>query len=91
MKRLTAKIRGRVQGVSFRYNARRTAQMYGLTGWVRNEPDNSVMVVAEGTEDELKLFEQFLHRGPQGAMVKSVERTWSDASGEFSDFEIRFT
>lgn len=90
MKRLTAKIRGRVQGVSFRYNTRHVAQRYGLSGWVRNEPDNSVMVIAEGPEDTLLLFEQFLHRGPPGALVRSVERSWSDASGEFSSFEVRF-
>jgi acylphosphatase len=91
MKRLTARVRGRVQGVSFRYNTRRAAKQLGLTGWVRNEVDSSVIVIAEGTEDDLKLFERFLEQGPPGATVRSVEKSWSGASGDFTDFEIRFT
>ena len=54
MKRLTVIIQGRVQGVSFRYYTQRTAQSLGLKGWVRNERDGGVAVVAEGSETELK-------------------------------------
>ncbi len=90
MKRIQATIQGRVQGVSFRYYTQKEAQRLGLTGWVRNQPDGSVMTVAEGTEENLQMFVQFLHHGPPAARVSHVDLTWQEASGEFTRFEVRY-
>lgn len=90
VRRVEATISGRVQGVSFRYYTQKEAQRLQLTGWVRNQPDGSVMTTAEGSEDALQRFVQFLHQGPAAARVSQVTTVWQEASGEFSQFEIRY-
>ena len=69
MKRLSANVTGLVQGVSFRYYARREAERLGLQGWVRNEADGSVQLVAEGDEEALVALLGFLRRGSPMARV----------------------
>jgi acylphosphatase len=88
--RLHAVVRGRVQGVSFRYYTEMTAIELGLTGWVRNLPDRSVEVVAEGAQRQLEHLLVFLNRGPSAARVTQVESSWSHATGEFDGFQIRW-
>lgn len=66
-------IRGRVQGVGFRYFAQRAAYELGLTGYVRNQEDGSVEACASGPADQLSRFAALLQRGPRGALVQSVE------------------
>jgi len=90
MKRITAKVRGRVQGVSFRYYTQMEANRLGLTGWVRNEGDSSVLIVAEGPEDRLSEFVAFLHQGPRSAKVEKVDISYSSVSQMFDKFEIRW-
>ena len=90
MKRVTAQVKGRVQGVSFRYNSQLLARKMGLSGWIRNEPDGSVYVLAEGPRPVLEEFIEYLSRGPRSAKVESLITNWSDASGEFNSFEIRW-
>lgn len=65
-------IHGLVQGVFFRAETQALAQKLDLTGWVRNLPDGSVEIHAEGTEDALKELEAWCHRGPPGAQVEEV-------------------
>jgi acylphosphatase len=88
-KRLTASVYGRVQGVFFRDTTRREARQRNITGWVRNEMDGTVRVVAEGPEEALRELEQYLHRGPSAARVERVETEWDEASGAFSGFNVR--
>lgn len=90
MKRVTAQVRGRVQGVSFRYNAQSQAKRMGLTGWIRNEPDGSVYVLAEGSDSVLEEFIRYLNQGPRSARVESLTTNWSEASGDYDSFEIRW-
>lgn len=90
MKRLQAIVHGRVQGVSFRYYTQLEAQRLGVTGWVRNDPEGTVTVVAEGPEPALERLLQFLRHGPPAARVSHVDDTWSPASQEFSAFGVRF-
>lgn len=80
---------GHVQGVFFRDTTRREAARRQLEGWVRNERDGSVRVVAEGDEEALQAFEQFLHEGPPAARVAQVESDWREATGEFRGFRVR--
>jgi acylphosphatase len=90
MKRLTAIVYGRVQGVSFRHYTRLEAQRLGLVGWVANRPDGTVQVVAEGDEPALQQLVVFLRRGPAMAHVTDVAMQWQDATGEFNRFDIRW-
>jgi len=88
--RLHASVKGMVQGVSFRYATQECALRLGLTGWVRNRPDGSVEVTAEGPRLALDQLLAFLHRGPPMASVSDVRAEWAAASGEFRDFDVRF-
>lgn len=66
-------VRGRVQGVGFRWFVRERARALGLTGWVRNTPDGAVEVLAFGNEDALDKLRNLLSLGPSGARVSEVE------------------
>ena len=88
--RLHAYVFGLVQGVNFRYYTQREAVNRGLTGWVRNRFDGSVEVVVEGKKPALQKFLVFLHRGPPSARVDRVQSDWSEATGEFDRFRVRY-
>ncbi|MEQ8676142.1 MAG: acylphosphatase [Aggregatilineales bacterium] len=90
MQRLHAIISGRVQGVSFRYTTQQEAQKLGISGWVRNRPERTVEVTAEGERDKLDALLAFLYHGPPAAKVENVQATWSDGTGEFDDFQITY-
>jgi len=89
LERLEVTVRGRVQGVGFRYYVLRIAARQGLTGWVANEPDGSVRCVVEGPPDELDRIEELLRRGPTGAIVDVVQVVRMPATGRFDRFEVR--
>jgi acylphosphatase len=89
MKRLHLQVFGRVQGVGFRFNCYRQARSLGLTGWVRNLPDDSVEIVAEGSSAALKTFSAWCRHGPTFAEVEHVSETSEPARGEFTAFEIK--
>ncbi len=82
-------ISGRVQGVFFRMETRRTAQEFGVYGWVRNRPDGTVEAVFEGAADKVNLVIAWCSQGPSMAVVTDVKTDEIDYSGEFSDFSIR--
>jgi acylphosphatase len=88
--RLHAIVHGRVQGVSFRHYTSMRAGELGLDGWVRNRADGTVEVVAEGARAALQTLLAFLHEGPPGARVSSVDATWSAPLGEGSGFGVRW-
>ena len=89
-KQLTAIVHGYVQGVSFRYHTHRAANRLGVTGWVANQRDGTVKVVAEGDEAALRQLVAFLHEGSPAAHVQRVEEKWTDATGEFSRFSVNY-
>ena len=90
LQRLDATVRGRVQGVGYRAFAREQARRLGLAGWVRNEPDGDVRVVAEGPRDVLEALLQKLEQGPSASRVERVTPYWSAASEEFDGFGVRY-
>lgn len=78
---------GHVQGVGFRWTTQRLAGQFAITGWVRNEPDGAVRLVAEGTHDELTRFVAAIEAAMRGHIAeKRVER--SRPTGEFDRFGI---
>lgn len=88
--RLTATVRGRVQGVGFRRYVRGWARELDLVGWVRNEPDGSVRVVAEGGTAALDRLTRLLWGGPPHADVESVDAERGGAEGGFATFSVEY-
>ena len=80
-------IRGRVQGVGFRYFAQRAASELGLTGYVRNLDDGRVEVYAVGPEARISELASLLHRGPRWAEVHGVEEQEAEPRA-YTSFEI---
>jgi acylphosphatase len=82
-------IRGRVQGVGFRYFTQRRASELQLRGFVRNQSDGSVEVVAAGQRERLLELLTALRQGPRGASVESIDEHWEHPESYFSEFHIR--
>ena len=89
--RLHAIVEGTVQGVGFRYFVQDTANLLGLSGWVRNRWDGTVEVLAEGERSRLEQLLAALRRGPRSAQVMGVDFTWQEYHGEFTGFRVRQT
>lgn len=87
--RLHAIVRGRVQGVTFRATTRDRATALNITGWVRNNRDGTVELIAEGERDTLETLVEFLHEGPPAARVSNVDTQWQRATGEFERFSVK--
>jgi len=85
------RVRGRVQGVGFRVFVQRHGRALGLAGWVRNLPDGSVEVVAQGAPETLSLLREHLQQGPPRAVVRAVEEVPPPEAppGRWTDFFIR--
>lgn len=88
---LLAIVRGRVQGVNFRAFVRNHAEALGLTGYVRNLPGGSAIEVrAEGNRTKLDDLLKYLNIGPPRARVDEVNVQWSEYTGRFMDFELKY-
>lgn len=81
-------IEGRVQGVGFRYSAIDKANQYHITGYITNNPDYSITIVAEGIEEELDEFIVWCYNGPPRALVTKVNLT-NIRPQNYSKFNIR--
>jgi acylphosphatase len=86
---LQAIVYGRVQGVFFRAFVTRWARELGLAGYVRNLPDSTVEVHAEGARQQLEKLVSYLKVGPPGARVSEVVTSWSEYTGNYSSFSVR--
>ena len=91
--RVHAIVRGRVQGVGYRAETQQQGRMLGLVGWVRNLPDGSVELEAEGPRAALDALLAWAALGPPGARVDALETRWlgakEDAAGAARGFEVR--
>jgi acylphosphatase len=83
-------VEGRVQGVFFRANTRGEANLLGLTGWVKNCWDGRVEAVFEGEKKKVERIIAWCKKGPLGALVRNVETSWEQATGEYDTFSIRY-
>ncbi len=90
MKRIKIKVYGLVQGVFFRYTTRKIARKLGLTGYVKNMPEGSVLIEAEGPENELFELLEFSKKGPKYAQVEKVDYELQGFKNEFKGFEYAF-
>lgn len=82
-------VEGKVQGVGYRYHAHETASGLGLAGWVRNLPDGTVEIVAEGAADALQKLIGWAKKGPRNARVTQVHARVMAALNEMTEFQIR--
>ena len=82
------KVTGIVQGVYFRASTQEQAKQLGIKGWCKNEPDGSVLIIAEGSEEELNALVEWCHKGPSNASLEKVFVESIEASG-FEGFEIK--
>ena len=81
-------VTGMVQGVGFRYYVHHAARRHYLAGWVKNLEDGRVEVLAEGEEEELRLFVKEIEKGSRFSSVKDVQTEWQAYSNKFRAFEI---
>lgn len=81
-------IRGRVQGVGFRYNTIQIAKKYNIAGYVSNRLDGSVLIEAEGEETNLELFTDWCRSGPDWAHVEDISISECPVTG-FEGFVLR--
>ena len=88
MPQIQAKVQGQVQGVGFRYSTLQVAEKLGVTGFVRNLPDGTVEIVAEGSDDQLNELIDWAHRGPSAAEVTQVDITRGEDQSRFDRFTI---
>ena len=81
-------VRGRVQGVGFRWFVEREAHILGIAGWVRNRSDGTVEVLAMGTRDQLSGLRTRLREGPRAARVDDVEESDAEPVKGLNAFRI---
>lgn len=82
-------VRGRVQGVGFRWFVEREAHILNIAGWVRNNPDSTVEVLAQGTREQLSGLNSRLREGPRAARVDEVEVKEADPIAGLTSFQVR--
>ena len=82
-------VRGRVQGVGFRWFVESEAHILGIAGWVRNNSDSSVEVLAMGTRDQLSGLRSRLREGPRAARVDDVEESEAETVTGLNSFRIQ--
>ncbi len=88
MKTHIFKIYGYVQGVGFRYYTLKKAHLLDIKGYVKNMSDGSVYVEAQGNEEKIKMFKEYLKRGPIYSEVKEIKEEIIESNYEFQDFKI---
>jgi acylphosphatase len=88
--RVYARVHGVVQGVGFRHFTSQLAESFGIEGYVRNVPDGTVELVAEGETQVLKAFLEEVRIGPRFGSVSRIDVEWSEVKGGLSGFTYAF-
>jgi acylphosphatase len=81
-------VTGRVQGVGFRWFVEREARALGVGGWVRNNDNGAVEVLASGTADQLARLRRALEQGPRAARVDEVQEFEEEREASETSFRI---
>ena len=90
VKRVRVRIRGRVQGVNFRYASADVARRHGVTGRVWNTEDGDVEAIAEGDDRAVERFVDWCRRGPPSARVEDLDLRALDGDRRYRDFQVTF-
>lgn len=83
-------VSGNVQGVFYRYETKKHAELHGVNGWARNLPDGRVECLFEGEREDIEKTIEFCRQGPPGAHVDDIDIQWEEWKGEFDDFQIKY-
>jgi acylphosphatase len=83
-------VRGRVQGVGFRYFVQKKAAEQHIKGWVKNMPDGSVLVMARGNEPQMNTFIGYLEAGPSMARVEKLIKSRMPELESFANFKVKY-
>ena len=81
-------VRGRVQGVGFRWFVEHEARLLGVAGWVPNNADGAVEVLAQGTREQLSALRDRLRQGPRAARVDNVDESEANLTQDLKTFRI---
>ncbi len=87
IKHYNIRVHGLVQGVFFRASAQSKAHEYGIKGYAKNEPDGTVLIEAEGEEDQVQKFIEWCHQGSPSARVEKVDYSEGEVK-HYKRFEI---
>lgn len=87
-RRVSLRIKGRVQGVFFRESARQRAFQLGVRGWVKNLPDGDVAALAEGPRGQVDELVDWCRKGPPAARVEQVLVQDEEPRGDLSPFAV---
>jgi len=90
VKRLHLIIKGRVQGVFYRHNAKKKALALNLKGYVKNLDNGDVEIIAEGPEDKLNELIKWCWHGSPFSKVENIEVKWSNPENEYTDFFVKY-
>lgn len=90
MKHYEIIVTGRVQGVGFRYYTMQKANELGIFGWVKNMPDDSILIVAQGDEPVINTFIDFLYIGPARSRVSQISKSELISSTNFHNFSVKY-
>lgn len=90
LQELYATVRGRVQGVGFRYFVVENASALGLRGYARNTRMGDVEVLAQGSRPALERLLALLRQGPSAGHVQDVQMTWRQPTEHISGFHVRW-
>jgi acylphosphatase len=88
MREVRLTVKGRVQGVNFRYNVKKFAEPMGILGFVRNLDNGDVEIVAQGSRLRLREFVSWIKSSPGFSKVEGVLEDWRDGDKDFDRFEI---
>ena len=89
MKQITVSIFGRVQGVGYRYFVLNAVRRTAIKGYVQNQRNGSVLVVAEGNKKQLDILIEELTIGPSSGRVDRCCVQWASSEGVFDDFQVK--
>jgi acylphosphatase len=84
------KIKGRVQGVGFRYYTQKQAAMLDLSGWVKNTASGGVEVVVQGEKEVLDTFVDYLRIGPTPSWVSDLHVVEMPVTRQYPDFKVKY-
>lgn len=90
MTEMNCVVTGNVQGVRYRDYVQGAAGELGLVGYVRNNPDGTVQVLAQGEPEVLRAFVEYLHEGSVLSSVESVSVDWGTARNLLEDFSVKY-
>ncbi|PTX59981.1 acylphosphatase [Melghirimyces profundicolus] len=90
MQRRHIMVHGRVQGVGFRHYTRKAALSIGVKGWVRNRPDGTVEIDAQGPASKMERFVEAVRKGSPASQVKRLETKEKKPTDRYRTFEVRY-